>query len=110
MAQRLEILLTDDLDGTDLSAGRGETVTFARDGSSYEIDLGTKNAAALRKALAVYIDAARPIRTRRGKKVTRSTVGADARTVKEWARANGYEVNDRGRVPSDIREAFDAAN
>jgi hypothetical protein len=110
VAQRVEILLTDDLDGTDLPAGRGETVTFALDGSSYEIDLGTKNAAALRKALAVYIDAARPIRNKRGKKVTRSTVGADARTVKEWARANGYEVSDRGRVPGDIRQAFDAAN
>jgi hypothetical protein len=106
----VEILLTDDLDGTDLPAGRGETVTFGLDGSSYETDLGTKNAATLRKALAVYIDAARPIRTKRGKKVTRSTVGADARTVKESARANGYEANDRGRVPGDIKEAFEAAN
>jgi hypothetical protein len=110
VAQRVEILLTDDLDGTDLRAGRGETVTFALDGSSYEIDLGTKNAAALRKALAVYIAAARPIRNKRGKKVTRSTVGADAHTVKEWARANGYEVNNRGRVPGAIRQAFEAAN
>jgi hypothetical protein len=106
----VEILLTDDLDGSDLPAGKGETVTFALDGKSYEIDLRTKNAAALRKVLAVYIEAARPIRNRRGKKVTRSTIGADARTVKEWARANGYEVNDRGRVPADIRKAFDAAN
>ncbi|TCM42765.1 Lsr2 family protein [Kribbella sp. VKM Ac-2568] len=110
MAQRVEILLTDDLDGRDLPAGKGETVTFALHGSSYEIDLGTKNAAALRKALAVYIEAARPIRNRRAKKVTRSTIGADARTVKAWARANGYEVNDRGRVPADIRNAFEAAN
>ena len=110
MAQRVEILLTDDLDGTELRAGRGETVSFALDGRSYEIDLGTRNAAALRKALGVYIAAARPIRNKRGKKVTRSTVGADARTVKEWARANGYEVNDRGRVPGAIRQAFDAAN
>jgi hypothetical protein len=106
----VEILLTDDLDGSDLPAGKGETVTFSLDGSSYEIDLRTKNAAALRKVLAVYIEAARPIRNRRGKKVTRTTLGADARTVKEWARANGYEVNDRGRVPADIRKAFDAAN
>ncbi len=110
MAQRVEILLTDDLDGRDLPAGKGETVTFAIDGSSYEIDLGSKNAAALRKVLAVYIEAARPVRNRRGKKVSRSAIGADARTVKEWARANGYEVNDRGRVPAHIRTAFDAAN
>ncbi|MEV5967209.1 Lsr2 family protein [Kribbella sp. NPDC051952] len=110
MAQRVEIQLTDDIDGRDLPAGRGETIVFALDGSSYEIDLGTKNAAALRKVLAVYIQVARPIRNRRGVKVTRSKVGADARTVKEWARANGYDVSDRGRVPTEIREAFDAAN
>ena len=110
MAQRVEILLTDDLDGSDLPAGKGETVSFALDGKSYEIDLRTKNAAALHKALAVYMEAGRPITTRRGRRVTRSAVGADARTVKEWARANGYEVNDRGRVPADIRKAFDAAN
>jgi hypothetical protein len=110
VAQRVEILLTDDLDGSDLPAGKGETVSFALDGKSYEIDLRTKNAAALRKALGVYIEAGRPITNRRGKRVTRPTVGADARTVKEWARANGYEVNDRGRVPADIRKAFDAAN
>ncbi|WP_433023273.1 Lsr2 family DNA-binding protein [Kribbella sp. CA-294648] len=42
--------------------------------------------------------------------MSRTQVGADARTVKEWARANGYEVNDRGRIPDDIRAAFDAAN
>ncbi|MFC5264659.1 histone-like nucleoid-structuring protein Lsr2 [Kribbella qitaiheensis] len=46
----------------------------------------------------------------RGRRVTRTTVDADPRRVKEWARANGYEVNDRGRVPTHIREAFDAAN
>ena len=110
MAQRVEILLTEDLDGSDIPAGMGETVTFALDGSSYEIDLRTKNAAALRKVLAAYIEAGRPIRNRRGKNVTRSTIGADARTVKEWARSNGYEINDRGRVPADIRKAIEAAN
>jgi hypothetical protein len=64
----VEILLTDDLDGNELPAGKGETVTFALDGSSYEIDLGTKDAAALRRALAVYTKAARPIRNRRRQK------------------------------------------
>ncbi|MFG1812399.1 histone-like nucleoid-structuring protein Lsr2 [Kribbella sp. NPDC049174] len=52
----------------------------------------------------------RPPHQARGRRVSRSTVDADARTVKEWARANGYEVNHRGRVPAHIREAFDAAN
>ena len=110
MVQRVEIRLTDDLDGSDIPAGKGETVPFALDGKSYEIDLRTKNAAALRTALAPYVEVARPIKPMRGGRATRHAVGPDARTVKEWARANGYEVNDRGRVPAHIREAFDAAN
>jgi hypothetical protein len=66
VVQRVEVLLTDDLDGSDLPAGKGETVTFALDGNSYEIDLRTKNATALRRVLAVYIEAGRPITNRRG--------------------------------------------
>ncbi|TCC66540.1 Lsr2 family protein [Kribbella pittospori] len=110
MVQRVEIRLTDDLDGSEIPTGKGETVTFALDGRSYEIDLRTRHAAALRAALGPYVEAGRPIKSRRGRRLSRTTVDADARTVKEWARANGYEVNDRGRVPAHIREAFDAAN
>jgi hypothetical protein len=110
MTQRTQVYLTDDLDGTNIPAGKGETVTFALDGKTYEIDLTSKHSAALRKVLTPYIEAGRAVRTRRGIRVTRTQVGADVRTIKEWARANGYQVNDRGRVPNDIREAFDAAN
>ena len=110
MVQRVEILLTDDLDGGKIPAGNGETVPFALDGTSYEIDLRTRHATALRAALRPYVDAGRPIKNSRGRRVTRTPIDADPRTVKEWARANGYEVNDRGRVPAHIREAFDAAN
>jgi hypothetical protein len=110
MAQRTQVFLTDDLDGTNISAGKGGTVTFALDGRTYEIDLSNKNSNALRKAVAPYVKAGRPLRTSRGARVKRTQVGADVRTIKEWARANGYEVNDRGRIPNDIREAFDAAN
>ncbi|WP_432948255.1 histone-like nucleoid-structuring protein Lsr2 [Kribbella sp. CA-253562] len=110
MVQRSQIFLTDDINGMDIPAGKGETLSFALDGQAYEIDLTNRNAATLRKALAPYVDAGRRVTTSRGVKVKRTQVGSDARTVKEWARANGYEVNDRGRVPNEIREAFDAAN
>jgi hypothetical protein len=110
LAQRTQVFLTDDLDGTNIPAGKGETIAFALDGRTYEIDLNNKNSNALRKALTPYIKAGRPLRTSRGARVKRTQVGADVRTIKEWARANGYEVNDRGRIPNDIREAFDAAN
>ena len=86
--------LTDDLDGTNIPAGKGETITFALDGKTYEIDLNSKNGNALRKALKPYIEG-RSVRTSRGVRGKRTQVGADVRTIKEWARAKGYEVNDR---------------
>ena len=110
MARRTQVLLTDDLDGTNIPVGKGETVTFALDGKTYEIDLTSKNGKALRKALKPYIEAGRSVTTSRGVRVKRTQVAADVRTIKEWARANGYEVNDRGRVPNEIRAAFEAAN
>lgn len=86
MVQRVEILLTDDLDGSKIPTGKGETVHFALDGTSYEIDLRTRHAAVLRAALRPYVDAGRPIRNGRGRRVTRSKIAADARTVKERTR------------------------
>jgi hypothetical protein len=110
MAQRTQIFLTDDLTGDNIPAGKGETLTFALDGHTYEIDLTKKNAGALRKALSPYVSAGRRVRTSRGARVKHVQVGPDAKTVKEWARANGYEVADRGRVPKEIRDAFEEAN
>ncbi|WP_432476348.1 histone-like nucleoid-structuring protein Lsr2 [Nocardioides sp. GXQ0305] len=105
MAQKVNIVLVDDIDGSDAS----ETVAFGLDGTSYEIDLNDKNAAKLRDALASYVGHARKVSTR-GRR-TRSSVaasGPSARELREWARSNGFEVSDRGRVPAEVREAFDA--
>jgi hypothetical protein len=109
MAQRTVVRLTDDLSGAEIAAGKGETVTFSLDGLSYEIDLTAKNASVLRKVLRPYIEAGRPIKGSR-RRPTRTRVAADTRTVKQWARANGYPVRDRGRIPKAVRSAFDAAN
>lgn len=106
MAQRVHVVLEDDLDGS----GADETVTFGLDGVNYEIDLSTKNAARLRDSLAKYVGAARrtPARGRRGSRGRSS--GANASEVRDWARANGYQVSERGRVPADIKTAYDAAH
>ncbi|MGO1972491.1 MAG: histone-like nucleoid-structuring protein Lsr2 [Propionibacteriaceae bacterium] len=104
MAQRVQIILEDDLDG----GNADETVKFALDGTEYEIDLSKKNAAAMRKALAPYTASARKMsgRRRRGS----ATKGAsDAATIRAWATDNGYEVSSRGRIPADLREAYAAA-
>lgn len=109
MAQHVQVVLTDDLDGTEIRSGKGQTVSFGLDGSTFEIDLTAKNAAALRKVLAPYVDAGRIVKGPRSRrKLTR--VGPDTRTVKEWARANGYPVKERGRVSAEVLAAFEAAN
>ena len=107
MAQRTIVLLEDDLGGGDAD----ETVTFGLDGRSYEIDLSTKNAAALRKALGPYVSAARKVNSRSalaGRAARNgSAAGPDAATLRAWAIENGYEVNTRGRVSAAIREAYE---
>jgi nucleoid-associated protein Lsr2 len=108
VAQRVHIVLEDDLDGSSAD----ETVLFGLDGASYEIDLSKKNAAKLRDALAAYVGAGRRVsaRTSRRSSRGRGASGPSASEVREWARSHGYEVSDRGRVPADVRAAYDAAN
>ncbi|MDP2775671.1 MAG: Lsr2 family protein [Nocardioides sp.] len=106
MAQKVNIVLVDDLDGSDAT----ETVTFGLDGASYEIDLNDKHAAELRDALAVYVGHARKSAGSRRTAKKSSSLGPSAREVRDWARSNGFTVPDRGRIPAEIRTAFDAAN
>jgi hypothetical protein len=109
VAQKIQTLFIDDIDG---SAAEG-TVRFALDGTDYEIDLNTQHAEALRKALAKYVEAARrssgPARrpTRSGRRSSAS--GLNTTEVREWAKAQGIEVKDRGRVPAELVVRFRAA-
>ncbi|UQA93917.1 histone-like nucleoid-structuring protein Lsr2 [Streptomyces halobius] len=110
MAQKVQVLLVDDLDGGEAH----ETVTFALDGKSYEIDLSDANAEKLRESLAEFVKSGRKTGGRsggRGKGRTASAAGSqDTAKIRAWAKENGYSVNDRGRVPADIREAYEKAN
>ncbi|MDT0269555.1 Lsr2 family protein [Streptomyces sp. DSM 44915] len=114
MAQKVQVLLLDDLSGGEAD----ETVTFALDGKTYEIDLNSENADKLRDALDPYVKAGRragsgrPARGRgRGAAAGATSGGAtqDTAKIRAWAKENGYEVNDRGRVPANIREAYEKA-
>jgi nucleoid-associated protein Lsr2 len=107
MAQKVHIVLEDDLDGSEAT----ETVSFALDGASYEIDLNADNAAKLRDALAGYIGHGRKVTGgRRSARRPAATGGASAKEIREWARSNGYSVPDRGRVPAEVRSAYEAAH
>jgi len=107
MAQKIEMLLLDDLDGSPAQ----ETVRFSLDGTEYGIDLNTGHAQALRAALARYIDAARrdsgtrpPARSRKP-----GPGSPDNAAVRDWARNQGIEVNARGRIPAGLVVKFQAA-
>ncbi|XHM66163.1 Lsr2 family protein [Streptomyces nigra] len=106
MAQQIVTQLIDDLDGSEAS----ETIVFGLDGRTYEIDLTDKNAAKLRKALAPYVDKGRKMSQTRGGRRGGATQSAassgDTALIRAWAKENGYEVNDRGRVPAEIKEAY----
>ncbi len=108
MAQRVHIVLEDDIDGGTAE----ETVTFALDGTTYEIDLSQQNATKLRDQFAPYVAAARrsPGRGSRKSSRGRSSGGPSPAEIRDWARSHGHEVSDRGRVPAEVRSAYDAAN
>ena len=104
MAQRVNVILVDDLDGTDAD----ETVTFGLDGTAYEIDLSSANAAKLRDALSLSVGHSRRVGGRRKRGAGKSA--ATPAEIRAWARNNGWDVPDRGRVASEVREAYEAAH
>ena len=110
MAQRVNIVLEDDIDGTPAD----ETVTFALDGVTYEIDLTTANATALRDALAPYVGHGRRAAGRRttgARPASRPAAGKrDLGDVREWARKNGHKVSERGRISAEVQAAYDKAH
>ena len=107
MAQKVNIVLVDDIDQADAE----ETVSFGLNGKEYAIDLTTKNAGALRDALAPYVAHARPVSgRRRGSAATKVASGAAPAEIRSWARENGFEVPDRGRVSAEVREAYASAH
>jgi len=110
MAQKVQVILVDDLDGGDAE----ESVSFSLDGVSYEIDLSSANAEALRDAIAPWVGHARRVggRASRGRPAARGRAAAkaDLGEVRSWARENGYQVSDRGRVSAEVMSAYDVAH
>jgi hypothetical protein len=110
MAQKTIVQLIDDLD----QGAAEETVSFALDGTSYEIDLSAKNARKLRDALAVYVANARRAGRVPATAAARRRSGRNDReqtqAIREWARKNGHKIGEKGRIPSAILDAYHSQN
>jgi hypothetical protein len=114
MAKHTQVILIDDLDGGDAN----ETVAFAIDGTSYEIDLSDGNAKRLREALSPFVGKARraesvPTRGRRrgaGVGAQRAMSREKSAEIRAWAKQHGHPVSERGRIAASIVEAYEAAH
>ncbi|TQC42626.1 Lsr2 family protein [Rhodococcus sp. WS4] len=122
MARQTVIEHVDDIDGTPIVEGKGETIAFSVNGIEYEIDLSAKNAKDFHKKLDHYIDHATKVGGRKSRSSGTLTSGAevrrkpvrqnrdDVRAVRGWAQEQGYDIGVRGRIPTEISEAYKAAH
>jgi hypothetical protein len=111
MAQKVQVLLVDDLDGGEAT----ETVAFSLDGTTYEIDLSSENAGKLRKEFGPYVDHARKASGGGGgggrRRRARTGPGRERSSeIRAWAKQRGYKVSERGRIPATIIQEYDAAH
>ncbi len=111
MARTVQVQLLDDIDGSQAD----ETLKFGLDGTNYEIDLSTKHAEKLRASLAKFVLKSRRLSRSRVTATGRSRPSTPARTdraqnqaIRDWAKAKGIEVSDRGRIPASILEQYQA--
>lgn len=108
MATQTIVTITDDIDQTDAD----KTVTFGLEGKTWEIDLSSAHIDELNDALALYIEHGRPVTSTKARPSTGRSTKADREQlaeVRSWARENGFEVKDRGRIPANVLEAYNAA-
>jgi hypothetical protein len=112
VASRTIVEVTDDLDGSKAD----ETIQFTIDGTSFEIDLSTAHAKALRNALEPYMKAGRKTGGRRDGRRDGRRAGSVTRdhdqiaAIREWAKTHGLKVSDRGRISAEVQEAYNAAH
>jgi Lsr2 len=110
MAKNTIVQVSDDLDGT----ANASEVRFAFEGTEYTIDLGTRNRKAFEKALRPYIEAGTKVSgrrsgaSRRARPTRTSAASLDLAAVRAWAKENGHQVSDRGRLPKAVLDAYSA--
>ena len=112
MAQKVNIILVSDLSGEEIPQGEGETISYGLDGVDYEIDLTSAEAEKFRGLLSDHLAVSRRVggRRQRGTSSAATQNGPSAAEIRAWAKENGYDVPDRGRIPAEAREAYEAAH
>ncbi|MFE3762333.1 Lsr2 family protein [Streptomyces sp. NPDC059104] len=107
MTQKRVVIYIDDITGEE--SGEASTHSFSLDGVEYEIDLSPESFDKLLADFGPYLQAARRVRAPRRRQLSSTTESQPSSEIREWARLNNYEVNSRGRIPADVRAAYEAA-
>lgn len=112
MARRIVHQLVDDIDGSVLEVGEGETLHFSLNSTAYEIDLSSAHADQLRSALEPFIAAGRRSGTaaRSSAPKKRTTRNPEVAAIRAWANENGHPLSERGRIPATVLEAYHSAH
>ena|SRR5579862_9361397 len=113
MAQKVEVVLTCDLD--EQSTPAVETVQFSYGGQAYEFELCADHLKEFTELMQRYATAARPAGRQgaaraRAARANRRASGPELAALRAWAQENGYAVNERGRIPLHVRQAYEAAS
>ena len=104
--KKVTVQVVDDLSGSVIPDGDGRSITFSFDGESFEIDLSNEHVEQFRDLLAPYINVARALGKKRGASAPKSS---DLQQIRDWARANGIDVSDRGRISATVRAEYAAS-
>src|SRR4051794_20080119 len=115
MVRRTQVVLIDDLDGTEMVQG-GQSISFSVNGTDYSIDLAEANVERFEAALAPFVEHAQRVGGRRDSRgglaatsASSTATKVDSRAVRAWAQSNGIELSARGRIPADVVEKYRAA-
>ena len=123
MARITQVVVTCDLEDGEVSAS--DSLSFTYNGKTYTLDLCKDHYEEVKGVLEGYANAGhsagRAPRSRRGRsaapagrssrssRASSSPRGESRAEIREWARAQGYAVGDRGRIPAEVRSAYEAA-
>ena len=105
MAQKVQTLYVDDLDGSEADG----TIRFGLDGAEYEIDLNAANASAFRRRLAPFVSHARQAGRRQPQPPRTASSRARNGDIRAWAKGQGIRLSDRGRIPARVTSQYEYA-
>lgn len=111
MAEKILVVKIDDMDGTEIADGEAHELLFSVNGTEYRMDLSKKNMDKFTKAVSPFTEKAKKVRSRRGPKRTGTSMPTEQiAQIREWAKNNGYDISDRGRIPIKVVEDWELAH